>query len=82
MRQATRLFVLQNKQLLQIVTYWSMMAMKLFHSNNASDRIVNEFINNDCSRGESIADILHRSSKPFCFGGHFFQRQQITIEEK
>ncbi len=47
---------------------------------NDSDRIVNEFINNDCSRGESKADILHRSSKPFCFGGHFVQRQQITIE--
>ncbi len=57
-----------------------MIAMKLFHSTNASDRIVNDFISNDCSRGESIADILHRSSKPFCFGEDFNQRQQITIE--
>jgi hypothetical protein len=80
MGQATRLFVLQNKQVSQIVSMWSMMAMKLFHSTNASDRIVNEFINNDCSRGESIADILHRSSKLFCFGVHFIQRQEITIE--
>ncbi len=54
--------------------------MNLFHSTNARDRIVNEFIIKDCSRGESIADILHRSSKPFCFGEHFIQRQQITIE--
>ena len=56
------------------------MAMKLFHSTNASDRIVNEFIDNDCSRGERIALILLQSSTLFGFGKLFVQRQQITIE--
>ena len=81
MGQATRLFVLQNKQVSQFVSKWSGMAMKLFPSStNSIDGKVTQFINDVCSGGESIDIILFRSSTLFRFEGHFVQRQRVTIE--
>jgi hypothetical protein len=80
MGQATRLFVLQNKQVSQFVSKWSGMAKKLFPSTNSIDGTVTQFINDVCSGGESIDIILFRSSTLFRFEGHFVQRQRVTIE--
>ena len=80
MGQATRLYVLQNKQESQILDNCRIMAMQLFPSTNSSSGKVNQFIKDVCSGGESIAVILHRSSTLFRFGNLFVQRQQITIE--
>ena len=77
MRQATQLFVLQIKQESQFLSNWRMMAIKLFHSNNSSDRRVTQFIKDVCSGGESIAVIL---STLFGFGKRFVRRQQFIIE--
>ena len=81
MGQATRLFVLQNKQESQILEKCRIMAMQLFPSStNSIDGKVTQFINDVCSGGESIEIILFRSSTLFRFEGHFVQRQRVTIE--
>jgi hypothetical protein len=81
MGQATRLFVLQNKQESQILEKCRIMAMQLFPSStNSIDGKVTQFIKDVCSEGESIDIILYRSSTLFRFGEHFVQRQRVTIE--
>ena len=81
MGQATRLFVLQNKQESQILEKCRIMAMQLFPSStNSIDGKVTQFIKDVCSGGESIDIILYRSSTLFRFGEHFVQRQRFTIE--
>ncbi len=76
MGQATRLFVLQNKQQSQILENCRIMAMKLFPSTstNSIDGTVTQFIKDVCSGGESIDIILYRSFTLFRFGEHFVQR--------
>ncbi len=55
--------------------------MKLFPSTNSSDGKVNQFIEDICSRGESIDVILHQSSTLFRFEKLLIQRQRrFTIE--
>jgi hypothetical protein len=77
MGQATRLFVLQNKQESQILEKCRIMAMQLFPSStNSIDGKVTQFIKDVCSGGESIDIILYRSSTLFRFGEHFVRRQR------
>jgi hypothetical protein len=72
MGQATRLFVLQNKQVSQFVSKWSGMAMKLFPSStNSIDGKVTQFINDVCSGGESIDIILFRRTLCSKTTGHY-----------
>ena len=55
--------------------------MKLFPSTNSSDGKVNQFIEDICSRGESIDVILHQSSTLFRFEKLLIQIQRrFTIE--
>ena len=53
--------------------------LKVERDGNETYWIVNEFIINDCSRGESIADILHRSSKPFFLENTLFKDNRSLL---